>query len=51
MMDTRRLVLHLDEVFAVCRSELGATIRQLHEWTGEFPASTSGAAPADGSGR
>jgi hypothetical protein len=50
MTDIRRLVLHLDETFAVCRSELGATIRQLHEWTGEFPASTSGAGPAQASG-
>ena len=49
MTDIRRLVLHLDETFAVCRSELGATIRQLHEWTGEFPASTSGAGPAHAS--
>jgi hypothetical protein len=51
MTDIRRLVLHLDETFAVCRAELGGTIRQLHAWTGEFPASTSGAGPADGSGR
>ena len=50
MTDIRRLVLHLDETFAVCRSELGVTIRQLHEWTGEFPASTSGAGPAQASG-
>lgn len=50
MTDIRRLVLHLDETFAVCRSELGATIRQLHEWTGEFPASTSGAGPSHGTG-
>ena len=48
MTDIRRLVMHLDETFAVCRTELGATIRQLHEWTGEFPASTTGAGPASG---
>jgi hypothetical protein len=51
MTNVRRLVTHLDETFAVCRSELGVTIRQLHEWTGEFPASTSGAGPSAASGR
>lgn len=50
MTDVRRLVSHLDETFAVCRVELGGTVRQLHEWTGEFPASASGAAPAEATG-
>lgn len=45
MTDTRRLVAHLDATFGACLSGLGATIDQLHEWTGEYPATCVGAGP------
>jgi hypothetical protein len=41
-----QLVTHLDTTLTVhVTPRLGSTIRQLHEWTGEFSATTPGAAP------
>lgn len=48
MTTARQYLDRIDDTFATIRSNLGATIRQLHEWTGEFPASTIGAAPPSG---
>jgi hypothetical protein len=46
MTDITRLIAHLDDTLSShVVTKLGATIRQLHEWTGEFPASTSDAPP------
>ena len=50
MTDLYRLARHLDETFTDIRRDINATIRQLDEWTGEFPASTSGAPPAEATG-
>jgi hypothetical protein len=42
----RQLVTHLDSTLSVHVSpRLGSTIRQLHDWTGEFSATASGAPP------
>jgi hypothetical protein len=46
MTDITRLIAHLDDTLSShVVTKLGATIRQLHDWTGEFPASTSDAPP------
>lgn len=46
MTDIARLIAHLDDTLSNhVTPKLSATIRQLHEWTGEFPASTSDAPP------
>jgi hypothetical protein len=50
MTDVARLVAFIDDTFAIVRSDLGATLRQLEQWTAGFKSAASGAPPPTANG-